>query len=115
PRISVAKTGETQSTSAINLPAVGAVKKGITTIGHSWKPTSGLIPDVLYYIKEDTKYYTLYFTENGGSATGNMYFKYKDITGLLATGDTNAIVSFGLYPNPAPDKLVTLLYDLKSS
>lgn len=51
PNISVAKTTETQATSAINVPAATEFKKGITTIGHSWKPTSGLIPDVVYYIK----------------------------------------------------------------
>ena len=114
PRISVAKTTETQATNAVTLPATTEFKKGITTIGHSWKPTTGLVPDVVYYIKEDTKYYRMYFTENGGSATGNMYFKYKDITNLLATNESNAKVSFGLYPNPAPNKQVTLLYDVKN-
>lgn len=115
PNISVAKTSETQGTLALNLPAETEFKKGITTIGNSWKPTSGLIPDVVYYIKEGAKYYRMYFTENGGSATGNMYFKYKDITSLLASNEVNAKVSFGLYPNPAPNKQVTLLYDIKNS
>lgn len=114
PNISVAQASETQSTNAITLPAAGDFKKGITTIGHSWKPTSGLIPNVVYYIKEGEKYYRLYFTENGGATTGNMYFKYKDISNLLSSNEVNAKVSFGMYPNPAPNKQVTLLYDMKS-
>ncbi|MGA9212004.1 T9SS type A sorting domain-containing protein [Kaistella sp.] len=114
PRITVAKASETQATSAINLPDVNTFKKVITTIGHSWKPTSGLIPDVVYYIKEDQKYYRMYFTENGGGTTGNMYFKYKDISDLLASNEVNTKVTFGLYPNPAPNKQVTLLYDVKN-
>lgn len=115
PNISVAKTTETQSTSAINVPAATEFKKGITTIGHSWKPTSGLIPDVVYYIKEGNSYYRMYFIENGGGTTGNMYFKYKNISSTLATNEVNSKVSFGIYPNPAPNKQVTLLYDVKDS
>lgn len=115
PNISVAKTSETQETSAVNLPAATEFKKGITTIGHSWKPTSGLIPNVVYYIKEGASYYRMYFTENGGATTGNMYFKYKNISSVLSTADVKSKVSFGLYPNPAPNKQVTLLYDVKES
>ena len=114
PNISVAQTSETQGTSAFSLPAATEFKKGITTIGHSWKPTSGLTPNVVYYIKEDAKYYRLFFTQNGGATTGNMYFKYKDISNLLATSEANSKVSFGLYPNPAPNRQVTLLYDVKN-
>ena len=113
PNISVAKTLETQETSAVNLPAATEFKKGITTIGHSWKPTSGLVPNVVYYIKEGDKYYRLYFTENGGATTGNMYFKYKDITSLLATAEFGNKLSFAMYPNPAIDKKVTILFDVK--
>ncbi len=113
PRISVAKTSETQATSAVNSPASTDYKKVITTIGHSWKGVSGLTPDVVYYIKEGAKYYRMYFTQNGGATTGNMYFKYKDVSSLMATSETNGKVSFGMYPNPAPNKQVTLLYDVK--
>ena len=115
PNITVAKTTETQSTSTNNLPAETEFKKGITTIGHSWKPTSGLIADVVYYIKEGNSYYRMYFTENGGATTGNMYFKYKDITSTLSTNDIKSIVSFGIYPNPSTNKQVTLLVDLKNA
>lgn len=57
----------------------------------------------------------MYFIENGGGTTGNMYFKYKNISSTLATNDVNSKVSFGIYPNPAPNKQVTLLYDVKES
>lgn len=114
PNISVARTLETQETAAATLPAATEFKKEITTIGHSWKPTTGLIPDVVYYIKDGSSYYRMYFIENGGSTTGNMYFKYKDITSILSTNEIkDTKVSFGMYPNPAPNKQVTLLYDVK--
>ncbi|MDO5617030.1 MAG: T9SS type A sorting domain-containing protein [Cruoricaptor ignavus] len=114
PRITVARTIETQKTAEVKLPAETDFKKEISTIGHSWKPTSGLIPNVVYYIKENDQYYRLFFTQNGGAGTGNMYFKYKNITNLLSTADVKQNVSFGIYPNPAPNKQVTLLYDVKS-
>lgn len=115
PRISVAKTTETQETSSVTLPASTEFKTGITTIGNSWKPVSGLTPNVVYYIKEDNQYYRMYFTENGGATTGNMYFKYKNISSVLSTSDVKSKVSFGMYPNPSPNKQVTLLYDVKQS
>lgn len=115
PRITVAKTSETQETSAVNLPDASAFSSTITTIGHSWKPTSGLIPNVVYYIKENDQYYRLYFTQNGGASTGNMYFKYKNITENLSTSEIDSKINFGLYPNPAPNKQVTLLYDNKNA
>lgn len=113
PRITVAQTSETQATSSFNIPAATDFKKGIATIGHAWKTTSALVPDVVYYIKEGNSYYRLYFIENGGSTTGNMTFKYKDISSVLATTEVNSKVSFGIYPNPSPNKQVTLLYDVK--
>ncbi|MBQ0151555.1 MAG: T9SS type A sorting domain-containing protein, partial [Chryseobacterium sp.] len=115
PRISVAKTTETQETSSVTLPASTEFKTGITTIGNSWKPVSGLTTNVVYYIKEDNQYYRMYFTENGGATTGNMYFKYKNISSVLSTSDVKSKVSFGMYPNPSPNKQVTLLYDVKQS
>lgn len=115
PRITVAKTSETQQTSSVTIPISTEFKNGITTIGHSWKPVSGLVANVVYYIKEENEYYRLYFIENGGSTTGNMFFKYKNISSVLATHDNNTKVSFGLYPNPSTNKQVTLLYDVKQS
>lgn len=116
PNISVAKVQpETQAVSTFTAPAADAYSKVITTIGHSWKPTTGIYSDVVYYIKNGSTYYRMYFISNGGATTGNMYFKYKDITAELAVKDVGNKASFGIYPNPTTaDKKITLLYDVKA-
>lgn len=115
PNITVAKVQpETQATSSATLPATIAFSGNITAIGHSWKPTTGVYNDVVYYIKQGNTYYRMYFTENGGSSTGNMYFKYKNITSVLNVTEVSKKASFGIYPNPTTsDKRVTVLYDIK--
>lgn len=115
--ITVAKVQpETQATNDVTAPASSAYSKNITTIGHSWKPTSGVYNDVVYYVKEGSKYYRMYFIENGGATTGNMYFKYKDITSLLGVQNVGNKASFGIYPNPTTaDKNVTILFDVKQN
>lgn len=116
PNISVAKVQpETQETATATLPASTAFSTNITTIGHSWKPTTGVYGDVVYYVKQGSDYYRMYFTQNGGATTGNMYFKYKNINSVLGTTDiANKKASFGIYPNPTTaDKQVTVLFDVK--
>lgn len=116
PNISVAKVQpETQETAAATLPASGSFSNNITTVGHSWKPTTGVYNDVVYYVKQGSDYYRMYFTQNGGASTGNMYFKYKNITSVLDVTDVaNKKASFGIYPNPTTaDKHVTVLFDVK--
>lgn len=117
PNVTVAKVQpETQAVSTFTAPAAAAYSKNITTIGHSWKPTSGVNTDVVYYIKEGTQYYRLYFTDKGGASTGNMYFKYKDITSTLSVADLGKKGSFGIYPNPTKeDKKVNILFDVKET
>ncbi|MFY1045604.1 T9SS type A sorting domain-containing protein [Chryseobacterium sp. GP-SGM7] len=115
PTITVAKVQpETQETSVATLPASTAFSGNITTIGHSWKPTTGFYTDVVYYIKQGSDYYRLYFISNGGTANGNMYFKYKNITANLDVTEVSKKASFGIYPNPTTaDKKVTILFDVK--
>ena len=117
PNVTVAKVQpETQAVSTVNAPAAAAYSKNITTIGHSWKPTSGVYTDLVYYIKEGSKYYRLYFTSNGGATTGNMYFKYKDITALMSVADFGKKGAFGIYPNPTKeDKKINILFDIKEA
>jgi len=117
PNVTVAKVQpETQAVASFTAPATAAYSKNITTIGHSWKPTSGFYTDVVYYIKEGSKYYRLYFTSNGGASTGNMYFKYKDITAQLSVADFGKKGTFGIYPNPTKeDKKVNILFDVKEA
>ncbi|MET3538631.1 T9SS type A sorting domain-containing protein [Chryseobacterium limigenitum] len=116
PSITVAKVQpETQATSTFTAPASTAFSANITSIGHSWKPVSGVYSDVVYYIKKGSDYYRMYFVSNGGQSTGNMYFKYKNITSTLGVTDmANKKASFGVYPNPTTaDKRVTVLFDVK--
>jgi len=117
PNVTVAKVQpETQATSSFIAPSTTSYSKNITTIGHSWKPTTGVNTDVVYYIKEGTKYYRLYFISNGGATTGNMYFKYKDITAELAVADFGKKGNFGIYPNPTKeDKKINILFDVKEA
>lgn len=116
PSITVAKVQpETQATSTFTVPAAASFSANITSIGHSWKPVSGVYSDVVYYIKKGSDYYRMYFVSNGGQSTGNMYFKYKNITSTLGVTDmANKKASFGIYPNPTTaDKHVTVLFDVK--
>lgn len=115
PNVSVARVQpETQETAASTLPASTAFSSVIITIGHSWKPTSGVYSDVVYYVKQGSDYYRMYFISNGGTSTGNMYFKYKNITSTLGITEIGKKASFGVYPNPVTaDKKVIVLFDIK--
>lgn len=117
PNVSVAKVQpEAQSVATFSAPATGAYSKNITTIGHSWKPTTGVYDNIVYYIKEGSKYYRLYFTANGGASTGDMFFKYKDITSILSVADFGKKGTFGIYPNPTKeDKKINILFDVKEA
>ncbi|SFN28440.1 Por secretion system C-terminal sorting domain-containing protein [Chryseobacterium oleae] len=113
--ITVAKVRpETQETATSTIPASNAFSSNITTIGHSWKPTSGVYSDAVYYVKQGSDYYRMYFISNEGTQTGNMYFKYKKITSTLGITEVSKKASFGIYPNPTTaDKKVTVLFDVK--
>lgn len=115
PTVSIAKVQpETQATATATIPVSTAFSNNITSIGHSWKPTSGFYNDVVYYIKQGSEYYRMYFISNEGTATGNMYFKYKNITSTLGITEVSKKASFGIYPNPTTaDKKVTVLFDIK--
>lgn len=115
PTITVARVQpETQASASYTLPTGSAFTAKITSIGHSWKPVSGVYSDVVYYIKKGSEYYRMYFVSNGGSSTGNMYFKYKNITSTLGITEVSKKASFGIYPNPTTaDKNVTVLFDVK--
>ncbi|WP_312343376.1 T9SS type A sorting domain-containing protein [Chryseobacterium binzhouense] len=116
PNVTVARVQpETQATSTVNLPASSAFSSTITAVGHSWKPTSGApLADVVYYVKQGSDYYRMYFITNEGTSTGNMYFKYKNITSTLGVKEIGKKAAFGIYPNPTTaDKKVTVLFDVK--
>lgn len=105
---------EIQATSAYSIPASTNFSSNITTVGHSWKGIGTVKSDVVYYIKKGNDYYRMYFITNGGTTTGDMYFKYKNITQTLGIKEVGKKASFGIYPNPATaDKKVTVLFDIK--
>lgn len=115
--ITVAKVQpETQATATATLPASAAFSNSITTIGHSWKPAMGApYSNVVYYVKQGSEYYRMYFTSNEGSSNGNMYFKYKNISSVLDVTDiAGRKASFGIYPNPVTaDRKATVLFEVK--
>lgn len=117
PNVSIAYVkGETQATASYTAPSATAFSKNITTVGHSWKSTSGVYTDVVYYVKDGSNYYRMYFTANGGATTGNMYFKYKNITDQLAVADFGTKGSFSIYPNPTKeDRKINILMDVKQA
>ncbi|ROI04600.1 MULTISPECIES: T9SS type A sorting domain-containing protein [unclassified Chryseobacterium] len=105
---------ETQATSTYSMPADTSFSSNITTVGHSWKGIGTVKSDVVYYIKKGSDYYRMYFITNGGATTGDMYFKYKNITQTLGIKEVGKKASFGVYPNPTTaDKKVTVLFDIK--
>lgn len=104
PDLEIARVQEEQATNATSLPSESEFSKVITTVGHSWKPVSGVYDDVVYYIKQDDQVYRLYFIENGGSSNGNMYFKYKNVTDEMGTREI-ANVEVSVYPNPVANQL----------
>ncbi|OEI79140.1 hypothetical protein AST99_15955 [Formosa algae] len=91
------------------------------SIGYGWKSfsmdTFSYIVDEnkAYYIKsEEGSIYRLVFTSFEGSATGNLAFKFDDITNSLSIDDVNESISFGIYPNPSSDKKINLVYDVNT-
>lgn len=104
PEVSVVLKEETQATDAYTLPAEDEYSNVITTIGHSWKPTSGVYDNVVYYIKQGEDVYRLYFIENGGMSTGNMFFKFKKVAGNMSVADVE-MAKVQVYPNPVVNQL----------
>ncbi|WP_419487570.1 T9SS type A sorting domain-containing protein [Chryseobacterium bernardetii] len=105
---------ETQQVANGTIPPANSFSSNITTIGHSWKSITTLKNNVVYYVKKDNDYYRMYFTQSDGSSTGNMFFKYKKITGSLGITEVSKKAAFGIYPNPTTaDKKVTVLFDVK--
>lgn len=103
PDVSVIKVEETQATNEFTVPTDG-FSNNITTIGHSWKPTSGVYENVVYYVKKGEDVYRMYFIENGGATTGNMYFKYKKVAGTMDVNDLE-LAKVQVYPNPVVNQL----------
>jgi hypothetical protein len=56
----------------------------------------------------------MYFTDFGGSASGDLSFVLQDVTDLLGFESISENLSFGMYPNPSLDGDITIVYENKS-
>ncbi len=92
----------------------------INTIGYDWKTFNGASYDVnsdmAYYVKYDENtVYRMAFETFEGSSTGNLSFNFEDVSDLLGLENISEGVTFGMYPNPSTDKMVSIVYDMKNS
>ncbi len=89
----------------------------INTIGYDWKTFNGtsfdVNSDMAYYVKYDANtVYRMSFTDFEGSSTGNLTFNFEDVSNLLGLEDVTENISFGMYPNPTTNKVVSIVYDV---
>ena len=92
----------------------------INTIGYNWKSlnfttlTYEVDSNLKFYVKDkDEKIYKLYFTEFGGSSTGNLAFNFEDVTETLNIEEVGERITFGIYPNPVNfDKKINIVFDI---
>lgn len=92
----------------------------INTIGYDWKTFNGggfdVNTDMAYYVKYDeSRVYRLVFESFEGSSSGNLSFNFEDVSDLLGIESISEGVTFGIYPNPSKEKLVTIVYELNNS
>ena len=93
--------------------------EAINTIGYNWKSlnatwTYDVDSELKFYVKDkDEKIYKLYFTEFGGSSTGNLVFNFEDVTQTLGIEEIGESIAFGIYPNPVrSDKKINIVFDV---
>ena len=94
--------------------------EAINTIGYNWKSlnyttyTYEVDSNLKFYVKDkDEKIYKLYFTEFGGSSTGNLAFNFEDVTQTLGIEEIGESIAFGIYPNPVrSDKKINIVFDV---
>jgi hypothetical protein len=94
----------------------------ISTIGWNWKKLNGSmtgydIEDSLaFFVKTQSEdVYKIIFTGFGGSANGNFVFeKEKLATSGIFNSNKKSVAVISVYPNPANNQDVTLLYSVKT-
>ena len=93
----------------------------INTVGYDWKTfnlgtgTYAIRTDKAFYIKNNGVVNRLVFESFIGASTGVITFNYEDVTTQLGIEDVNKNVSFGVYPNPAIDKKINVVYDVANA
>ena len=115
---SLVQVAENTETDTDPLPTDLSYSDEINTIGDDWKTFGGgsytVHSDKRYYVKyEDGSIYRMYFTEFEGGSTGNLTFKFREVTEELGLVDVTDEISFGIYPNPTTDKKISIIYDVE--
>jgi hypothetical protein len=91
---------------------IGADWKNFDQVNNRWT----LLDSTAYFVKlANGKIFKLIFTGLGGSANGNMIFTREDIKAITSSSIENpreGVATFGIYPNPATDGGITLVYEL---
>ena len=115
PNVTVAQNQETSDADPNGLDYL----EEINTIGYDWKSFTGtwnIDSDQKYYVKYDNNtVYRMYFTDFGGSASGDLSFVLQDVTDLLGFESVGENLSFGMYPNPSLDGTITIVYENKNT
>ncbi len=115
PNVAVAQNQETSDADPNGLDYL----EEINTIGYDWKSFTGtwnIDSDQKYYLKYDNNtVFRMYFTDFGGSASGDLSFVLQDVTDLLGFESISENLSFGMYPNPSLDGTVTIVYENKNT
>ena len=113
----VAAVDEAGTLTSFTLPAATAYTADINGIGDKWKSFNGQaysIPEKTYYVKtSDNKIYRMYFTSFAGGSTGNITFKFKEVTPTAGLDQFNKS-TFSIYPNPSADKNITINHNLEA-
>ena len=115
---SLVQVAENTETDTDPLPTDLSYSDEINTIGDDWKTFGGgsytVHSDKRYYVKyEDGSIYRMYFTEFEGGSTGNLTFKFREVTSEIGIVDVTDEISFGIYPNPTTDKKISIIYDVE--
>ena len=93
--------------SRINI--IGSDWKSFDQMANKWK----LADSTAYFVRTTTgKIYKMVFTNFGGSANGNMIFTRSALQTTSVKDLNDDISSLAIYPNPATDGNITLVYDL---
>lgn len=88
---------------------IGANWKSFDMTTNQWK----LLDSTAYFIKTtNNKIYKVIFTKFGGSSTGNMIFTKEALSTSSVKDVINGTAALAVYPNPATDGNITLVYDL---
>lgn len=88
----------------------------INTVGYDWKEFDGssyvVDPDTYYFLKkEDGTVFRFHFLSFEGSSTGNFSLGYEDVTDQMDVENFDQNNSFSIYPNPARDRNINLLFE----